>query len=697
MVKTQINEVCKKYKPLKNKIIKLFNRPMYLKKIFPALLVILSGTHSLPAQDTLETLLPNEDDYYKIVKIPIPEGVVLEAGGVCTLPSGHLAVSTRRGDVWIVENPASGRPNYRKFASGLHEILGLAWHRDALYCAQRGELTKLTDRNGDGKADRYETVYAWPISGHYHEYSFGPKVTPDGAFLVTGNVSFGSYDWWSGKSIVPWRGWTMKIWEDGRMEPFAAGMRSPCSIGMAESEFFYGDNQGDWMGSGFVTHVEKGDFTGHPASLDWADRPESPVKIRKEMVYGKVPAREDTRIKPEYIRDEPYTTLYEFAQKTYPGQQVKSPAVWLPHGILGVSTSEIITDDTKGAFGPFAGQLLVGDQGMSKIARVFLEKVNGHYQGAAFDFRSGFRSGVLRMCWGRDQTLYVGGTNRGWGSTGKEPFGLERLVWTGQIPFEMKAVRAMPDGFEIEFTHPVRKTLAEQVDNYAVASFIYKYHPVYGSPVIDYKENAVRGARVSADGLRVRIVVDSLREGFVHDIQPLGIRSAQDSLPLLHPAAYYTLNHIPAGAKADFPLTEPKPQNRSAEFTDLGAAVNTPDNQMKEARPSVEGEKIKTTQENAAKTPAKPVIPKPAPAVTEKEAMALAAKHTCIACHKKNERAVGPSFADIAKRKYSVSRIVQLVHNPEPQNWPSYTPMAPMAHVPKKDIELIAKWINSLK
>ena len=542
-------------------------------KVFSTILltILLFAVHPLSAQQ--DSVIPVEDDYYKIIKIPIPEGVVLEVGGICTLPNGNIAASTRRGEVWIVENPGAERPNYRKFASGLHEILGLVFKDGALYCAQRGELTKLVDRNGDGKADRYETVYAWPISGHYHEYSFGPKLLPDGSFMVTGNVSFGSSDWWSGKSIVPWRGWAMHITEDGKMEPYAAGMRSPCGIGTVDGAFFYGDNQGDWMGSGFVMQVEKGDFAGHPASLDWADRPESPVKMRKDLVYGKVPSRESNRIKPEYIRDEPYTTIYEMEHSLFPDKQVKAPSVWLPHGILGVSTSEIITDDTKGGFGPFAGQVLVGDQGMSKIARVFLEKVNGEYQGAAFDFRSGFRSGVLRMCWGHDNTLYVGGTNRGWGSTGQEPFALERLVWTGQVPFEMKAVRAMPDGFEIEFTQPASKATAENVDNYGVHSYTYKYHPVYGSPVIDYKENAVRGARLSSDGFRVRIVVDSLRKGYVHDIQPIGVRSAQDGLPLLHPAAYYTLNSIPAGAKADFPLVAVKPRAKADDFVDAGLAA----------------------------------------------------------------------------------------------------------------------------
>lgn len=638
---------------------------------------------------------PTENDYYKIIKVPIPEGIVLEVGGMAKMPNGDMAVSTRRGDVYIVENIYSATPNFRKFASGLHEILGLAIKDGNIYVAQRGELTKLIDKNGDGKADRYETVFSMPISGHYHEYSFGPKIGPDGSFYVTGNVGFGASDWWAGKSFVPWRGWTMKISEDGKMTPFAAGMRSPCGIGMVDGEFFYGDNQGDWMGSGFISHVEKGDFMGHPASLAWADRPDSPVKMRKEMILAKVDARDNPKVKPDYIKDEPMTTIYEMGKTTYPNMGIKSPAVWLPHGVLGVSTSEIITDDTKGSFGPFANQVFVGDQGMSKIARVFLEKVNGKYQGASFDFKSGFRSGVLRMAWGSDDAMYVGGTNRGWGSTGKEVFGLERLAFAGKTPFEMKAVRAMPDGFEIEYTLPVDKKTAEDVNNYDVSSYTYKYHPVYGSPIVDRKDNSVRGAKVSTDGLKVRIVVDGLREGYVHDIKPEGIRSADEKLALLHGSAYYTLNSIPQGEKANIALVTPKTREEK-ERVDAGANANTPDNQMKEAMPTTAGVAGASKTKINSKTPSTASVTIKSIIITDAEATKLLTKHTCLACHKVNETAVGPSYKDVARRNYTNEQIEALIYEPKPENWPEFTPMASMSHVPKGDVKKIAAWINSL-
>lgn len=505
---------------------------------------------------------PVESDYYRIITLPVPEGIQLEVGGLTALPDGDLAAATRRGDVWLINNPymlGNSAPRYRRFAHGLHETLGLAYVDGALYTAQRGELTRLRDTNGDGRADAYETVFTLPLSGHYHEYTFGPKVAPDGSMFITGNVAFGDQEWWRGESRVPWRGWTLHIWPDGRMEPWATGMRSPCGIGMVGDEFFYADNQGDWVGSGGVVQVEKGDFTGHPAGLRWADRPDSPVKVRLNDIYYRASPRfspPGKAIKPEDIPDEKPLPLFAVAQEV-PG--LKLPAVWLPHTILGISTSEIIVDTTAGAFGPFAGQLFVGDQGQSKIDRVFLEKVKGVWQGAAFAFREGFQSGVLRMCWGNDGSMFVGQTNRGWGSTGKDAWGLQRLVWTGKVPFEMQSVHAMPDGFEITFTQPVDKASAADPDNYQITGFTYKYQPVYGSPIVNQKEHLVQAALVSKDGLSVRLVADSLREYYIHEIKADGVRSYRDGAPLLHSTAYYTLNRIPDGDKLDVPPRKPRP------------------------------------------------------------------------------------------------------------------------------------------
>ncbi|MCC9137590.1 c-type cytochrome [Pontibacter silvestris] len=656
---------------------KNIGKKFVLNVMLMAALVAGIGT-TLKAQES-----PMEEDFFKIMRISSPEGTLLEVGGLVVLPNGDLGIATRRGDIFIAENPTSARPFFRKFASGLHEVLGLAYKDGALYCAQRGELTKLTDTDNDGKADLFETVYAWPLSGNYHEYSFGPKLAPDGSFFVSTNLGFPN-PWWHAKSLAPWRGWMLHITEDGKMEPWATGMRSPAGLGMVDGELFYAENQGDWVGSGGIWHVKKGSFTVHPGGLRWTSSPESPVKLTQEQVFAKMDSRNEVDergepVKPENRQNEEFVTMFDM-KKQFPELQL--PAVWLPHGIYGISNSEIIKIP-EGNFGPFEGQLLVGDQGQSKIMRVVLEKVNGEYQGVAFDFRSGFQSGVLRMDWAKDGSLFIGETNRGWGSAGEANEGLQRLVWNNKVPFEMRTVRAMPDGFEVEFTAPVDKKSAEDVASYAVESFIYKYHAVYGSPTVNQKQLPVKGVKLSDDGMKARIVVDGLREGYIHLLKLDGVRAKENYYTLVHPFGYYTLNSIPDGEK--LALTEISTRNSAEEAKRRAAAAKATK---------------KTVAKASTKAASKKVSAKTAPvkeALTFDDVKPLLAKNTCLACHNADKKQVGPAFKDVAKRKYTNSQIVELIHTPKPDNWPGYaTPMPPMPQVPKDEALKIAAWINTL-
>ena len=106
------------------------------------------------------------------------------------------------------------------------------------------------------------------------------------------------------------------------------------------------------------------------------------------------------------------------------------------------------------------------------------------------------------------------------------------------------------------------------------------------------------------------------------------------------------------------------------------------------------GDTTATATTPAATTPAADAKPKrkPVPA----EVSALLNKHACLACHQPYDKVIGPAYADVAKKKYTADQIVELVHSPKPEHWPGFPPMAPMAHVPKADIVVIAGWINSL-
>ena len=46
-----------------------------------------------------------EDDFYKIITLPTPEGVEMEVGGLTVLNDGNIATSTRRGEIFLIKNP----------------------------------------------------------------------------------------------------------------------------------------------------------------------------------------------------------------------------------------------------------------------------------------------------------------------------------------------------------------------------------------------------------------------------------------------------------------------------------------------------------------------------------------------------------------------------------------------------------------
>lgn len=456
----------------------------------------------------------DEATYYRLEEIEIPKEAYLEVGALAFTPDGTLYVSTRRGEIWARKADRSGKAKWWVFASGLHEPLGLFAFGDGdLAVAQRPELSRVRDTNRDGKADRFETLTAaFGVSGNYHEYHFGPVRDKEGNLYGTLNVG------WDGRGVspVPFRGWAYKLTPKGEFVPFALGFRSPAGIGLSpQGELFVTDNQGDWMGTSPLFHVQADKFYGHPASLKWEkgySGPADPIDVPLE----------DLR------------------------QRRTLPSAWFIYGVLGHSPSEPVWDTTqKGKFGPFAGQMLVGDQTKSIITRVVLEKVGGAYQGAVFPFRRGFGSGITRMAFDRDGSLVVGGTDRGWGATGGKVYALQRLAWTGKVPLEVHgmALGADNSSFELTFTKPVDKALAADPKAYGFQHYTFKYWKTYGSPHVDSTLVAVKEARVSEDGKRVTLVLPGLVKERVYELKMRGLR-AQDGTPLLHDQAFYTLNRL---------------------------------------------------------------------------------------------------------------------------------------------------------
>lgn len=467
-----------------------------------------------------------EELYYKLVTIPLAPDCVLEVGGLAFRPDGKLLACTRRGDVYLIHNPLAEDPGeikMTKFATGLHEALGLYVETNSVvYVVQRPELTRLTDEDGDGVADKYQTVCdKWGVSGDYHEFAFGPARDREGNFFVTLNVGFGG----GHQAKAPWRGWCVKVSPDGKMEPVAYGLRSPNGVNFSpEGDLFYCDNQGEWVVSNKMCHIKPGRFFGHQAALRW---------VKDSPFAGKVPDKVASGMR--------YDGVDKNGNQTDNYPDVAPPCIWFPYGRMGQSVSEPIWDTTGGKFGPFAGQCFVGDQTKSNVMRVALEKVGGEYQGACFPFRSGLQCGVNRLCFAPDGSLFAGQTNRGWGSLGGKPYGLQRLVHAGAVPFEVHHIALKKGGFAFTFTRPV-DPMSPGKKPVSVSSYTYVYNSNYGGPEVDQRAEPGGGAKLSDDGKTLFVPVDNLRKGRVYDFR-IDVKS-RDGEPILHPEAYYTLNHL---------------------------------------------------------------------------------------------------------------------------------------------------------
>ncbi len=428
-----------------------------------------------------------------------PPGFMPRVGGMDFLSDGRLALCTwdSIGAVYILDQVQSGdasQVRITRFAEGLHEPLGLTVVDDEIYVLQKQELTRLLDRDGDGVAEEYQSICAgFQVSADFHEYSYGLAYR-DGFFYATLGLAMRLM---ANEKQLPDRGTTIRMDTLGHFEIINRGLRQPNGIGFGvDNELFVLENQGQWVPANKLIHVREGDF--HGCRFHQGDR--------------------------------------------FDQLEMTPPAVWLPQDEIGNSPSQPVPMP----HGPYAGQMLHGEVTHGGIKRVFLEKVDGAYQGAVFRFSQGLEAGINRMVWGPDSALYVGGVgmNGNWG-WGDRQYGLQRLEFTGTPVFEMLAVRALPGGLEIEFTEALAPGQGSSPADFQLQQWRYEPTAAYGGPKLDLESLDVRSVALSSDRKRVRLGVDGLREGHViYILLPENLVSEKER-PLWSGEAWYTLNTIP--------------------------------------------------------------------------------------------------------------------------------------------------------
>ena len=465
---------------------------------------------------------------YSLETVDIPD-TELEVGGLNVQSDDTLLTCTRQGELWELD-PSSGEWTLK--TESLHQTLGIWTEDDSedIWVMQKPELTRLVDETDDPLIDRYDTVCDdFGISGDYHEFAFGPVRDSEGNFHLNLNLGAeGGYGPCTGvmQYSAPYRGYHVKVTPDGEFIPYANGLRSPTGIGInGDDEVFYTDNQGDWVPVCHVAHVTEGSFHGHPHSL--AGDPDFPD------LQGLCQSDADA--------------------ETYLEER-KPPVAWIPYNVQ--TSSGGITFDKEGNFGPFQGQAFFGDQENGNILRIAMEEVNGSYQGFAVPFTdvADLQCGTIREEFTNDgSTMYLGQTNRGWGSVGNEPYGVQRISYDGETtPFAIHSVEIMESGFRVNFTKPAAGE-AGTPDSYDLSRWTYNYFSSYGSGRVNETGVDATGASVVDGGSAVELDLPSVGPADVSGTRTVQGRvyqitanvSADDGSELAHNTGWYTVNDTP--------------------------------------------------------------------------------------------------------------------------------------------------------
>ena len=440
-----------------------------------------------------------------------PSGFQPQVSAMDWFPDGRLAIATWggsdtvAGEVYVLSgvtgNTSPSQVTYRRIATGLREPMGLKIVDGKIYVSQKHELTELNDTNGDGVIDQYRRVATWPFDGNFHEFAFG-LLYQDGYFYLNLSVSINLGGATTEPQGSPNRGTTLKINRTtGAVQYVAGGLCTPDGLGWGpEGDIFVTDNQGGWLPASKLVQIKQDRFFGHYTN------PDGP----------------------------------------FDGQPVTQPVLWLPQNEIANSPSTPLMLNS----GTYAGQMLFGDVTYGGLQRAYLEKINGQYQGAVFRLTQGLEMGVLRLSQGPDGALYVGGLGAGgnWGQEGKLTYGLQKLTPNGAGVFDIKAMRAIAGGFELEYTQPVSDTTAAQLAaRYRATQWRYVSTPAYGGPKVDEENLPVASATLSADRLKVTLKLSGLKPGRVVYVRSPRPFTSTSGASLWSTEAWYTLNSLVDG------------------------------------------------------------------------------------------------------------------------------------------------------
>ncbi len=402
--------------------------------------------------------LPNDNPWKRNVRL----------ADIAFFHNGRAAAVTFDGDVWIIEGLDGDLTavRWRRFASGLHEPLGLAIRDEQIYVFDRNGIWRLRDTKGRGEADVDELFSnAFAQTAETREFATGIKPAPDGSFVIAkGGIAMNTF----GKH----NGSVLRVSPDGK---------SSTVVGWGFREPFIGVHPV----TGLVT---ASDQQGHYV-------PSTPLDIvRDNQFYGFLSVLSPREQYPAPIAD-PLTWI------PYPVNASGAGQVWLVNAKMGPLNDALIH---LGYFRPEVFVVVTHHRASRPQAAVM---------SVTRDLEFAPLNGAVNP---KDGQLYLTGFQI-FGSNAKQVSGLARLRYTGAQSAFPREVVAMDQGVLLRFDTPLDAKAATDPANFSADRWNYRRTFNYGSP--HFKMNGEKGqdsmtpssAYVSRDGRSVFIGIPDMK------------------------------------------------------------------------------------------------------------------------------------------------------------------------------------------
>jgi len=443
--------------------------------------------------------LPYENEYEGRMRV----------GGFDFFSDGQrAALSTWDGDVWIVSGIDKDlkKLTWKRYATGLHEPLGLKIVNDVIYTVADDQITRFHDLNNDGEADFYENFNNdWELTEAFHAFCFDLQTDSNGDFFF----SIGSPVRAGGRGfdrLGRHHGKIIRVSKDGTLSVYASGFRAPNGIAIgADGQITCGDNEGSFVPACPIHWVEPEKFHGV------VDVYKGPQQLKTEPI-----AR---HFIPKWKRwNEIIKAEGKNPEEMVDRSEMPKPLAWLSkkRQVDNSGGGQVWTGQK---WGPLSGQLLHLSYGQSKVYLVLKEKKNGVMQGGVVNFPFKLTSSAMRArVNSKDGQVYLSGLN-GWQSNADKDGGFDRIRYTGKKLYLATGLQSKEGALEITFSQKLEKSLAQDISNYSIKAWNLRWSQVYGSPEMPQKGFDIKKAELLEDGKTVRLSIPDLRPVHMMEIQ----------------------------------------------------------------------------------------------------------------------------------------------------------------------------------